>query len=105
MVTGPSALWLEEFSNLFNKRFVILEYAPVPGVSVEDDFCIRQTPGQIDRITAGHHYIVLTVCYEDRLSNARQVGRFLTPPGMDSLELSTESSDGDRFIAIVRTFL
>jgi hypothetical protein len=72
MVTGPSALWLEEFPNLFNKRFVILEYAPVSGVSVEDDFCIRQTPGQIDRITAGHHYIVLTVCYEDRLSNARR---------------------------------
>src|SRR5215208_3474084 len=83
-----------------------IEYAAVSGVTIEgSEFGIWQTSSQVDRITAGHHSIVITVYYEDRLLNARQVGRLLTPPSMDSLELSTESREGNRLVAIVRTFL
>jgi hypothetical protein len=32
---------LEEFQNLLNKLFVILEYAAVPGVPIENEFGFR----------------------------------------------------------------
>src|SRR5258708_5513157 len=98
-------LWFEEFQSLFHKRFVILEYAAVSGVTIEDELGMWQTSSQVGRITARHHSIVVTVCYQDWLLNARQVRRFLKTPGMDSLELSTERGDGNRFIAIILTFL
>ncbi len=97
--------WLEEFQSLFHKLFVILEYAAVSGVTIEYELGMWQTSSQVGRIAAGHHSIVLTVYYQDRLLNARQVGRFLTSPRMDSLELSTERDEGNRCIAIVRPFL
>ena len=76
------------------------------GVTIEgSEFGMWQTSSQVDSVTAGHHSIVLTVDDQDRLLNARQVGRLLTPPSMDSIELSTESHEGNRLVAIVRTFL
>src|SRR5207244_646813 len=97
--------WLEECQSLCNKLVVILEYAAVSGVTIEDELGMWQTSRQVGRITAGHHAIVLTVDDQDRLLNAGQVGRFLTPPRMDGLELSTERAEGHRSIAIVRPFL
>src|SRR6266516_37787 len=97
-------LWLEEFQRLWNKHFVILEDAAMSGVRIEDELGMWQTSSQVGRITAGYHSIVITVCDQDRLLNARQVGRFGKLPGMDSLEVSTERGDGNRCIALVRPF-
>ena len=86
---------LEEFRNLFHKLFVILEDAAVSGVTIEgSEFGSWQTSSQVDSVTAGHHSIVLTVDDQDRLLNARQGGRLLTPPSMDGLELPTERREG-----------
>jgi len=97
---------LEEFRNLFHKLFVILEDAAVSCVTIEgSEFGSWQTLSQVDSITAGRHSVVLTVDDQDRLLNARQVGRLLTPPSMDGLELPTERGEGNRPVAIVGTFL
>ena len=75
--------------NLCNKLFVILEDAAVSGVTIEgSEFDSWQTLSQVDCITAGHHSVVFTVDDQDRLLNARQVGRLLRPPSMDGLEHS-----------------
>src|SRR5438874_9210535 len=94
---------LEELQNLVDKLIVVLEDAAVSGIGIEGELGIWQPSSQVDGITARHHPIVVTVCYEDRLSNARQVGRLLTAPGVDRLELSAERWEGDRLIAIVGT--
>src|SRR5436190_8723754 len=75
------------------------------GVRIEDELGMWQTSSQVGRITAGYHSIVITVCDQNRLLNVRQVGRFGKPPGMDSLEVSTERGNGNRCIAIVPPFL
>src|SRR5438477_6746043 len=105
VATRTALISHEELQRLFHKRFVILEDAAMSGVRIEDELGMWQTSSQVGRIAAGHHSIVLTVCDQDRVLNARQVGRFLTSPSMDSLELSTERDEGNRLIAMVRPFL
>src|SRR5436190_22105326 len=43
----------EELQRLAHERLLILKNAAVPGVLVEHEFRIRQTPREIDRIEAG----------------------------------------------------
>src|SRR5436190_8768583 len=96
---------LEELQNLVDKLIVVLEDAAVSGIGIEGELGIWQPSSQVDGVAARHHPIVVTVCDEDRLLNACQVGRFLPSPGVDGLELRAERYGGNRLIAIVRAFL
>jgi hypothetical protein len=82
---------------------VILENAPVSSVLIEYELGIREPVRKINRVAAGHHLVLITIRHQHRVMNARQIGRGLTPPGMDSLQLGDESDERNRFIAVFGT--
>ena len=48
----------EELQSLPHERFVILEDASVSGILIEDEFRIRQAARKVDRVAAGHHFVM-----------------------------------------------
>ena len=79
---------------------VILENAPVSSVVIEYELGIRKAVGKINRVAAGHHLVLITIRHQHRVMNARQIGRVLAPPSMDSLQLVGESNERNRLIAV-----
>src|ERR687897_1293213 len=84
-------LRFKEFQSPLHECFVILEDASVSGVLIKYEFGIREATLQVDGIAAGHHLIAIAVRHQHRVLDARQIGRRLTPPVMDSLKLGNES--------------
>ena len=80
---------------------MVLKYAPVSGVVIEDEFGIRETAREVDRVAARHHLVVIAIRYQHRMANARQIGRGLMPPRAYRRQLSDEGGDRDRLIAIL----
>ena len=87
------ALRHEEVERLGDELIVELEDAAVARVGVHDQFRVRETPRQIDRVARGHHPVALAVRNEHRLSDDGQVGRLLRAPAVDGFELRAGTSD------------
>ena len=83
---------------------MILENAPVSSVVIEYELGIRKAVRKINRVAAGHHLVLITIRHQHRVMNARQIGRGLAPPSMDSLQLVGESNERNRFIAVFGAF-
>lgn len=66
---------------------------------------VGQPVSEVQRVAGGHHRVVVTVCDQDRMADARQVRRLLRAPCMDGLELGAERAHCNRFVAIVLPFL
>ena len=96
-------LSVEKTQSLRHKLLVILENAPVSSVVIEYELGIRKAVRKINRVAAEHHLVLITIRHQHRVMNARQIGRGLTPPSMDSLQLGGESDERNRFIAVFGT--
>ena len=74
-------------------------------VVIEYELGIRKAVRKINRVAAGHHLVLITIRHQHRVMNARQIGRRLTPPSMDSLQLGGESDERNRLSRFsVRSF-
>src|SRR5256885_14298582 len=91
----------KELQSLLHERLVVLEDTPMPRILIEDDLGVRKAARHVDRVAAGHHLVVLAIRHQNRVMNARQIGRTLTPPGADSLQLGSERRDRNRLHAIL----
>src|SRR5213596_3613616 len=78
----------KELQSPFHERLVVLENTPMPRILIEDDLGVRKAARHVDRVAAGHHLVVVAIRHQNRVMNARQIGRTLTPPGVDSLQLA-----------------
>src|SRR5213593_5064747 len=92
---------VKELQSLFHERLVVLEDAPMTGILIEDELGVRKAARQVDRVAAGHHSVVITIRHQNRVMNARQIGRTLTPPGVYGLQLGDERRDRNRLVAIL----
>src|SRR3989442_2251625 len=92
----------KELQRLCHERLVVLEDAPMSGILIEDELGVRKTARHVDRVAAGHHLVVLAIRHQNRVMNARQIGRTLTPPGVDGLQLGSERPARNRLDAILR---
>ena len=61
-------LRLQELQGLLHECVVILKYAPVPGVVVKHEVGIREAAGEIDRVAAGHHLVLIAVRHQHWLA-------------------------------------
>src|SRR5437667_2473734 len=95
------SLRLQKLQGLLHECFVILKYAPVPGVVVKYKFGVREAAREIDRVAARHHLVVIAVRHQDRVADARQIVRGLMRPRAYRLQLSDEGGDRDRRVAIL----
>src|SRR5215208_1676890 len=84
---------------------VELEDPAVPGVGIEDEPAVRESPVEVDGVLRGDHPVALAIDHEHRLVHAREVGGRLPAPAVDGLELGAEGADGDGLVAVVRPFL
>src|SRR6266511_5472898 len=91
----------KELQRLFHERFVVLEDAPMPGILIEDELGVRKAARQVDRVAAGHHPVVVTIGNQNRVLNARQIGRALTSPGVYGFQLGSERRDRTPLVAIL----
>src|SRR6059036_1989546 len=91
----------KELQRLFHERLVVLEDTPMPGILIEDELGVRKAARHVDRVAAGHHLVALTIRHQNRVMNARQIGRTLTPPGVYGLQLGVKRPDRDRLVAIL----
>src|SRR5438128_5965372 len=69
----------KELQRLFHERLVVLEDTPMPGILIEDELGVRKAARHVDRVAAGHHLVVVAIRHQNRVMNARQIGRTLTP--------------------------
>src|SRR4030095_6802030 len=76
-------------------------YAAVPGVFVKYEFGVREAAGEIDRVAARHHLVLIAVRHQHGVANARQIVRGLMRPRAYGLQLSDEGTDRDRCVAIL----
>src|SRR5215208_7840127 len=96
---------LEELESALDEVLVELEHPAVPGVGIDDELAVRESPVEVDGVLGGHHLVALAVHDEHRLVDAREVRRLLLTPSVDGLELGAERAHGDGLVAVVRTFL
>lgn len=96
---------LEKLQGIVHKLCVVLEYPAVAGVGIDAQRGVGQPVSEVQRVAGGHHRVVVTVCDQDRMADARQVRRLLRAPCMDGLELGAERAHCNRFVAIVLPFL
>ena len=60
---------------------------------------------EIDRVRGGHHPVVVTVGDQYGLPDDRQVGRLLSTPAMDGLQLGAIAGQGHRLVAVLGALL
>src|SRR5687767_7909643 len=71
----------QELEGPLDEVLVELEHPAVPGVGVDDELAVRESPVEVDGVLGGHHLVALAVHDEHRLVDAREVrGLLLTPP-------------------------
>ena len=80
----------EKLESPLDEVLVELEHPAVPGVGIEDELAVRESPVEVECVLAGHHLVALTVHDEHRLVDAREIGGLLLTPSVDGLELGAE---------------
>src|SRR5829696_9127236 len=95
----------EEVESALDEVLVELEHPAVPGVGVNDELAVGQSPVEVDGVLGGHHPVALAVEDEHRLADPRELGGLLLTPSVDGLELGAERAHGDPLVAVVSTFL
>src|SRR3546814_13933564 len=79
----PRKLWsastnscIQKCERLVHEGIVILEYATMPGILVQDEIGARDARGKRYRVRAGHHDVMIAIGDQHRLSSEeRRVGK------------------------------
>src|SRR3546814_4524148 len=74
-------------SDLVHEGIVILEYATMPGILVQDEIGARDARGKRYRVRAGHHDVMIAIGDQHRLMNCSEILRRLLAPGLDRGQL------------------
>ncbi len=96
---------VEEGDGFAREGLVVLEDAAVARIPVEDEFRVRQPPGQILGVDARHHDVPVPVRDQDGVSDPPEVLRGLPAPGVDRLQLRQHHPDAHVLAAIRRALL
>src|SRR3546814_11947212 len=62
-------------SDLVHEGIVILEYATMPGILVQDEIGARDARGKRYRVRAGHHDVMIAIGDQHRLMNCSEILR------------------------------
>src|SRR3546814_5199313 len=86
----PRKLWsastnscIQKCERLVHEGIVILEYATMPGILVQDEIGARDARGKRYRVRAGHHDVMIAIGDQHRLMNCSEILRRLLAPGLD----------------------
>ena len=74
---------------------------PCPGVGVDRQLRIRQSPSQVLRVLARDHRVVVAICDEGGVGDHRQVVRSRLSASYDRCDLCKPGLDGNRLVAAV----
>src|SRR5438105_4440086 len=89
----------EKLQSPLDEVLVELEHAAVPGVGIEDELAVRESPVEVDGVLGGHHLVALAVHDEYRRIASRQVRTLLLRPSAPRLRRGTGGAHGAACVA------
>src|SRR6188472_2084612 len=96
---------LEELEDRGDEFPVVLEDAAVAGVRIDRQRRVRDPAGDVGRVAAGDHDVVIAVGHEDRLADLPEVVGRLQAGRADRLELCAPGLQGDPLVAVLGALL
>src|SRR5215216_8029697 len=82
----------EKLERPLDEVLVELEHPAVPGVGIQDELAVRESPSEVDGVAGRHHLVAVTVDGEHGLVDAGEVRGLLAAPSVDGLELGPEGA-------------